>query len=72
MDYHVIVIEKGKPTHHWCYGELELAIKQLSSLLTVFNDVPQISATIVKSSNYGSTCSELILNQIERPNFDLD
>lgn len=74
MDYHVILIEYGKPTHHWFYHNLESALQQLEMLLKVYVEVNEVSATIVKAGlpERDFTCSELILNQIVRPDFDLD
>lgn len=74
MDYHVILIEYGKPTHRWFYHNLESALQQLEMLLKVYVEVNEVSATIVKAGlpERDLTCSELILNQIVRPDFDLD
>lgn len=74
MDYHVILIEYGKPTHRWFYHDLTSAIAQLEHLLLAYIEVNEVTATIIKAGQYerNSTCSELILNQIIRPGFDLD
>lgn len=74
MDYHVILIEYGKPTHRWVYQDLNFAVKQLHMLLQVFSEVNEITATLIKAGvpEREWTCSQLIQNQIIRPNFDLD
>lgn len=74
MDYHVILIEYGKPTHRWFYHDLVSALQQLERLLQAYVEVNDVSATIIKAGKYerDSTCSELILNQIVRPDPYLD
>lgn len=73
MEYHVILIEYGKPTHHWVYPYAEDALAQLGKLLIAFQEVNEVSATLIKAEqNDRRSCSELILTQIDRPDFDLD
>lgn len=66
MMYKVILIESRLPTHSWVYAYLEDALNQLNRLLTSFDEVSEVSATIIKISpddrNFSN--SELIKNQI--------
>lgn len=74
MDYHVILIESGRPTHHWFYHDATLAICQLERLMLAYEEVNEVSATIVKAGlpERDLTCTELLQGQIVRPDFDLD
>ena len=49
MDYHVIMIEYGRPTHHWFFTEVDDAIIQLERLNHAFEECDEVYATLVKS-----------------------
>lgn len=51
MDYHVILIEYGKPTHHWFYIDHLQALAQLRHLTEAYLEVNDVSATIVKAGH---------------------
>lgn len=66
MMYKVIMLECRLPTHCWQYEFAFDALKQLERLTLAFEEVNEVSFTIVKHGHddRNFSCSELIKNQV--------
>lgn len=69
MDYHVILIECGRPTHHWLYHDVHTAIMQVERLNNAFQECNEVYATFIKAGfpDRGKMPDQLIQEMIVPP-----